>query len=65
MIAEAQAVGRLRSGDPVSLLALVHGTASAWSPASGIYAATSDEPSADHDLRRALLRECVERAVAP
>ncbi|WP_256862124.1 hypothetical protein [Microbispora sp. GKU 823] len=39
--------------------------ACAWSPASGFYAATADEPAADHDRRRALLRECVARAVAP
>ncbi|MGH3159332.1 MAG: hypothetical protein ACRDNF_22550 [Streptosporangiaceae bacterium] len=30
-----------------------------------VYAATSDEPPAEHDRRRALLRDCVERAVAP
>jgi hypothetical protein len=37
----------------------------AWSPASSVYAATADEPAAEHDRRRALLRDCVERAVAP
>jgi hypothetical protein len=37
----------------------------AWSPASGVYAATSDEPSVDHDRRRALLHDSVRRVVAP
>jgi hypothetical protein len=37
----------------------------AWSPASGFYAATADEPAAEHERRRALLRDCVRRAVAP
>jgi hypothetical protein len=37
----------------------------AWSPASGVYAASASEPAADHDRRRALLRDCVERATAP
>jgi hypothetical protein len=64
-VAQAQAAGRLRPGEPFDLLALVIGMASAWSPASGVYAATSGEPSADHERRRTLLHECVERAVAP
>ena len=64
-VAQAQAAGRLRSGDPAELLALVVAMASAWSPATGVYIATADEPAADHDRRRALLRDCVRRAVAP
>ncbi|WP_432931845.1 TetR family transcriptional regulator [Microbispora sp. CA-135349] len=64
-IAAAQAAGRLRQGDPLDLIALVIAMACAWSPASGFYAATADEPATDHDRRRALLRECVARAVAP
>ena len=64
-IAQAQAAGRLRLGDPFDLLTLVIAMANAWSPASGVYAATADEPLADHDRRRALLRDCVSRAVAP
>jgi AcrR family transcriptional regulator len=64
-IAKAQADGHLRAGTPFDLMALVIAMACAWSPASGIYAATADEPAADHDRRRALLRDCVERAVAP
>lgn len=64
-IAAAQAEGRLCQGDPFDLLTLVIAMACAWSPASGVYAATADEPAADHDRRRALLRDCVARAVAP
>ncbi len=61
----AQAAGRVRSGDPFDLLVMVIAMASAWSPSSDVYTATADEPSADHDRRRALLRDCVARAVAP
>jgi len=64
-LARVQAAGRLRPGDPLSLLTLVVGMASAWSPATGVYVATVDEPAAEHDRRRALLRDCVQRAVAP
>jgi AcrR family transcriptional regulator len=64
-IAKAQADGRLRAGDPFDLVILVIAMACAWSPASGAYAATADEPEADHERRRALLRDCVQRAVAP
>ena len=64
-VAEAQAAGHLRPGDPADLLVLVLGLASAWSPASSVYAARSDEPGAVHDRRRALLRDSVERAIAP
>jgi hypothetical protein len=41
------AVGQLCPGDPFGLLALVVGMSCAWSPASGVYAATADEPAAD------------------
>jgi AcrR family transcriptional regulator len=64
-VAHAQAAGLLRPGEPFDLLALIIGMACAWSPTSSVYAATRDEPPADHDRRRTLLRECVERAVAP
>lgn len=64
-IVRAQAAGRLRPGDPFDLMTLVIAMSFAWSPASGVYAATADEPAADHERRRALLRDCVERAVAP
>lgn len=64
-IARAQAVGRVRPGDPFDLFALVLAMACTWSPASGFYTATAGEPAAEHDRRRALLRDCVQRAVAP
>lgn len=64
-VTRAQAAGRVRAGDPFDLLTLIIAMACAWSPASGVYAATADEPAADHDRRRALLRDCVQRAVAP
>jgi AcrR family transcriptional regulator len=64
-IAQAQAEGRLRPGDPADLLSLVVAMAFAWSPTSGAYAASTDEPAADHERRRALLRDFVQRATAP
>lgn len=64
-IAEAQAAGRLRAGDPADLLVLLIGMASAWSPASSTYTATTSEPGSVHDRRRALLRAAVEQVVAP
>ncbi|MFB9660186.1 TetR family transcriptional regulator [Glycomyces mayteni] len=63
-VAAAQAAGRLRAGDPVDLLVLVIGMASAWSPSSSVYTATAEEPEDDHDRRRALLGEAVARVVA-
>ncbi len=64
-IAAAQAAGRLRKGDPFELMTLVGAMSAAWSPASPLYAATDAEPAADHDSRRRLMREGVERALAP
>jgi AcrR family transcriptional regulator len=64
-IAAAQAAGHLRTGDPFDLLVLVIGMALAWSPASSAWAATADDPAADHERRRALLRESVRRVLAP
>jgi AcrR family transcriptional regulator len=58
-VADAQAAGRLRSGDPADLLLMVFSLASAWSPFGGIYAAAADEPAAAHERRRTLLREAV------
>ncbi|MGD0556061.1 MAG: TetR family transcriptional regulator [Streptosporangiaceae bacterium] len=63
-IARAQAAGQVRPGDPSDLFAVILGMAFAWSPASGFYAATADEPAADHDRRRALLRDSVARVAA-
>ncbi|MDN3356131.1 TetR/AcrR family transcriptional regulator [Actinomadura sp. DC4] len=65
LTAETQAAGRLRGGDPFDLMVLLIGMACAWSPAGGLCTATADEPPAEHDRRRALLRGCVARAVAP
>lgn len=64
-VAHAQAAGLVRPGEPFDLLALIIGMACAWSPTSGVHVATRDEPLADHDRRRTLLREFVARAVAP
>jgi AcrR family transcriptional regulator len=64
-IAAAQAAGHLRTSDPFDLLVLVIGMALAWSPASSAWAATADDPAADHERRRALLRESVRRVLAP
>ncbi|RKS08172.1 TetR family transcriptional regulator [Nocardiopsis sp. Huas11] len=64
-IAEAQAAGRVRQGDPFDVMAMVIAMSMAWSPVSNVYAATAEEPSHVHDQRRDLLRDCVRRAVAP
>jgi AcrR family transcriptional regulator len=64
-IAQAQAAGRVRAGDPFDLMALVISMSMAWSPVSNVYAAAADEPADVHDRRRALLRDSVRRAVAP
>ncbi|MGW7278034.1 TetR family transcriptional regulator [Streptomyces sp. NPDC054844] len=64
-IAEAQAAGRVRQGDPFDVMALVIAMSMAWSPVSNVYAATADEPPELHERRRDLLRESVRRAVAP
>ncbi|MEV5887917.1 TetR family transcriptional regulator [Nonomuraea fuscirosea] len=63
-IAEAQAAGRVRQGDPFDLMALVIAMSMAWSPVSNVYAASGEEPPEVHERRRDLLRECVLRAVA-
>ncbi|MGY0021138.1 TetR family transcriptional regulator [Streptomyces sp. YJ-C3] len=64
-IAEAQAAGRVRAGDPFDIMAMVIAMSMAWSPVSNVYAATSEEPDAVHEQRRALLRECVRGATTP
>jgi AcrR family transcriptional regulator len=64
-IAQAQAAGRVRAGDPSDLMAMVMAMACAWSPVSGFHAATADEPATEHNRRRTLLHDCVARAVAP
>ncbi|GAA4993175.1 TetR family transcriptional regulator [Actinopolymorpha pittospori] len=62
-IAEAQAAGLVREGDPFDVLAMVIAMSMAWSPVSNVYAATAQEPPELHEQRRALLRESVRRAV--
>ncbi|WP_217171259.1 TetR family transcriptional regulator [Streptomyces sp. AC512_CC834] len=64
-IAEAQAAGRVRPGDPFDVLAVVIAMSMAWSPVSNVYAATADEPAQVHERRRALLRDAVRRATSP
>ncbi|MER8162233.1 TetR family transcriptional regulator [Streptomyces sp. NPDC094472] len=63
-IAEAQAAGRVRPGDPFNLMCMVIAMSMAWSPVSNVYAATAQEPEALHEQRRELLRESVRRAMA-
>ncbi|MET9499514.1 TetR family transcriptional regulator [Streptomyces sp. NPDC006552] len=63
-IAEAQAAGKVRPGDPFDIFALVIALSMAWSPVSNVYSATADEPHELHEQRRTLLRETVQRAIA-
>ncbi|MFJ9620935.1 TetR family transcriptional regulator [Streptomyces sp. NPDC101181] len=63
-IAEAQAAGRVRAGDPFDIMAMVIAMSMAWSPVSNVYAASSQEPDDAHDQRRALLHDCVQSATA-
>jgi AcrR family transcriptional regulator len=63
-IAEAQAAGRVRRGDPFDVMAMVIAMSMAWSPVSNVYAATAEEHPEVHEQRRTLLRDCVRRAVA-
>jgi len=62
-IADAQAAGHVRPGDPFDVMAMVITMSMAWSPVSNVYAATADEPEEVHERRRTLLRECVRLAV--
>ena len=64
-IADAQAAGEIRAGDPLDLMVLVVAMASAWSPASSIYAASPEEPEPEHERRRELLRSAVRGAIRP
>ncbi|WP_419997507.1 TetR family transcriptional regulator [Streptomyces boninensis] len=63
-IAEAQAAGRVRAGDPFDIMAMVIAMSMAWSPVSNVYAASSQEPDDVHDQRRTLLRDVVQSATA-
>lgn len=62
-IADAQAEGIVRPGDPFDVMAMVIAMSMAWSPVSNVYAASADEPEELHERRRALLRDTVRRAV--
>ncbi|MCZ9347905.1 TetR family transcriptional regulator [Streptomyces sp. TRM76130] len=62
-IAEAQAAGLVREGDPFDVMAMVIAMSMAWSPVSNVFAATVGDPPEEHERRRALLRESVRRAV--
>lgn len=64
-VAEAQAAGLVRAGDPFDIMAMTIAMSMAWSPVSNVYAASSEEPEAVHEQRRALLRDSVRRAVRP
>ena len=64
-IAQAQAEGTIRAGDPGDILIMIMGIAGSWSPASNVYTATKSEPKAVHDRRREILRESVARIIAP
>lgn len=64
-IADAQAAGRVRAGDPFDVMAMVIAMSMAWSPVSNVYAATGDEPAELHEQRRDLLRDSVRRVVTP
>ncbi|RUR02998.1 TetR family transcriptional regulator [Labedella endophytica] len=62
-ITAAQKSGAITAGgNPFDVMALVISMSMAWSPVSNVYAATADEAAAEHDRRRAILRETVERA---
>ncbi|GAB3239845.1 hypothetical protein GCM10027447_39280 [Glycomyces halotolerans] len=51
--------------DPFDLMAMAIAMSMAWSPVSNVYAASEGEPEELHHRRRALLRESVQRVVAP
>ncbi|MGW4058244.1 hypothetical protein ACWEGE_08185 [Amycolatopsis sp. NPDC004747] len=66
-IADAQAAGLVRAGDPFDLMAMamVIAMSVAWSPVSTVYAATAAEPAEAHDRWRELPRESVRSVIAP
>ncbi|ANZ39603.1 TetR family transcriptional regulator [Lentzea guizhouensis] len=64
-IADAQAAGLVRAGDPFDVMAMVIAMSMAWSPVSNVYAASADEAGEVHERRREFLRDTVRRAVAP
>lgn len=64
-IARAQESGLVTDAQPFDVMAMVIAMSMAWSPVSNVYAATRDEPAAEHERRRAFLRATVERAFTP
>ena len=65
-IAEAQADGRIVGGiRPDDVYALLIALAGTWSPVSATYTASAADDAAEHDRRRAVLREVVGRALVP
>ena len=65
-IARAQAEGRIVAGiRPDEVYALLIALAGTWSPVSATFTASTDDPEADHERRREVLRQVVERALVP
>ncbi|MYW93837.1 TetR/AcrR family transcriptional regulator [Amycolatopsis rubida] len=64
-IADAQAAGVVRDGEPFDLMAMVIAMSMAWSPVSNVYAASDQEALELHEQRRNLLRDSVQRVIAP
>lgn len=65
-VARAQAQGRIVTGvRPDEVYALVIALAGTWSPVSATFTASADDPAADHERRRAVLRAVVQRALVP
>ena len=46
-------------------MAMIIAMSMTWSPASNVYAASDQEPPELHEQRRALLRDSVQRVIAP
>jgi hypothetical protein len=65
-IAAAQAEGRIVGGiPPADVYALLISLAGTWSPVSGTFTASRDDAEAEHEARRAVLRDVVRRALVP
>jgi hypothetical protein len=65
-IAEAQDAGHIDPTlPPADVLSMVISLAMTWSPSSLTYTATTKDPDADHERRRAGLAEAVRRAFRP
>lgn len=65
-IGEAQRAGRIRADIPaVDVHAMAIALAMTWSPSSLTFTATSADPRADHDRRRASLAAAVRHAFEP